>query len=97
MAAKIEFVTKPRRTPEELAAYHQAKANAARAKAAKQARDLETRAKIVLGAAVINRTLKGFKWGEHQQLAGLRHFFGKEMTDRDWKAFEAWWTSKGHP
>lgn len=88
---------KARRTPEQLAAYHQAKANAARAKAAKQARTDETRAKIVLGAAVVKAALGSLRAGEHHKLACLRRLFKAEMSERDWQAFEAWWRSKGYP
>jgi hypothetical protein len=41
-----------RRTPEQLAAYHQAKANQARAKAAKAAKDAALREQIQKGKAV---------------------------------------------
>lgn len=41
------------RTPEQQAAYYQGKANAARAKAAKLAREQETKALILIGKAII--------------------------------------------
>lgn len=88
---------KTKRTPEQLAAHYQAKANAARAKAAKQARADETRAKIVLGAAVVKATLGDFKWADHRHLEGLEYFFKRHTTERDWAAFKAWWRSKGYP
>lgn len=50
---------KARRTPEQLAAYHQAKANAARAKAAKKARADDTRLKILVGAAIMKSFVEG--------------------------------------
>ncbi len=45
--------TRVKRTPAQLAAHHQAKANAARGKAIKQARDVDARRKILLGAGLI--------------------------------------------
>lgn len=45
--------TRSKRTPEQLAAFHQAKANAARAKAGKQQRMVETRRKVIAGASLL--------------------------------------------
>ena len=45
------MTTRTRRTPEQLAAYHQRKANQARAKAKKMAKDAKIREQIELGKA----------------------------------------------
>ena len=64
------MTTRTRRTPEQIAAYHQAKANAARAKAAKQARADDTRLKILVGSAVIKSFIEGpFTMGKDPVLA----------------------------
>lgn len=88
--------TRTRRTPEQLAAYHQGKANAARAKADKLARAAETRAKIVLGAAVVKATIEGLHVGDKFNLLCLNSLFREHMASRDWEHFEAWWRSKGY-
>ncbi|MES3110550.1 hypothetical protein [Sphingomonas aurantiaca] len=51
--------TRVKRTPAQLAAHHQAKANAARGKAIKQARDADARRKILLGAGILGLTEAG--------------------------------------
>lgn len=51
--------TRVKRTPAQLAAHHQAKANAARGKAMKQARDADARRKILLGAGILGLTESG--------------------------------------
>ena len=88
---------KPRRTPEQVAAYHFGIANRAKARAAKKARTAETRAKIVLGAAVVKATIGGLRVGDKFNLLCLNSLFREHMASRDWEHFEAWWRSKGYP
>ena len=53
------MTTRTRRTPEQLAAYHQRKANQARAKAKKMAKDAKIREQIELGKAAQAAGLSG--------------------------------------
>ena len=91
-----------RRTPEQLAAYHQAKANAARAKAAKQARSFETTAKIILGSALLKSTLaadyvvlKGPKTLAY--FDALKHLLGAHVSEADLARIEQWWQMNNLP
>lgn len=89
-----EATTSPkrnRRTPEERAAYHQAKANRARSEAAKRARALDTRLKILIGSAFMARADRNeFKVGERNGRAALADFIRIRLSEADRAVVDAW-------
>lgn len=75
---------KPRRTPEQVAAYHFGIANRAKARAAKKARTDDTRLKILAGSAVIKSFIEGkYTMNELVKWDGLYAFLAQWLDDKD--------------
>lgn len=86
------------RTPAERAAAYQAKANRARAQAAKQARDQDLRARLLIADGVVDSIVKrGLHKGEAKDLEFLRWLLGDSATPEGWTVIETWWQGKGLP
>lgn len=90
------MTTKARRTPEQIAAYYQGKANAARAAAAKMKKKEDARAQDLLVKAALflfNTSVPG------QDVEGLNLLAmsaGRSMSDEEWEFFTGWWQKKGY-
>jgi hypothetical protein len=86
------------RTPAERAAAYQGKANRLRAQAAKQARDQDLRARLLIADGVVNAIVKrGLYAGEAKNLEFLRWLLGDSATPDGWTVIETWWQAKGLP
>ncbi len=86
------------RTPAERAAAYQAKANRARAQAAKQARDQDLRARLLIADGVVDAIVnRGFHKGDAKDLEFLRWLLRDSATPEGWTVIETWWQGKGLP
>ena len=86
------------RTPAERAAAYQGKANRARAQAAKQARDQDLRARLLIADGVVDSIVKrDLRRGEAKDLEFLRWLLEDSATPEAWTVIETWWQGKGLP